>query len=176
MKPTLLVSALLLSLPAFAQAEPEKVPEAAAESPSVKEATQVLTQYLTAVKAKKWADAKKLVHAKTLANIAERKKRLGKEDHAMAPWALEKTDYWMKDYRLGKAHEGPMGTVLIETSEDNFQVEEKGVAEGDAATYLLGKSGGKWFVVDKQRGGGFSDDSIKIGFKGWFDKVPKKDE
>ena len=94
----------------------------------------------------------------------------------MAPWALEKTDYWMKDYRMGKAHEGPMGTVLIETSEDNFQVEEKGVAEGDAAVYLLGKSGGKWFVVDKIRGGGFSDDSIKIGYKGWFDKAPKKEE
>lgn len=175
MKTSSILAALLFAAPALAD-DAGSDAAASAESPALKEATGVLTTYLTAVKAKKWADAKKLIHPKTLNVIAERKKRLGKEDHAMAPWAAEKTDYWMKEFKIGKAHEGPLGTVLVETTEDNFQVEEKGVAEGDPAVYLLGKTGGKWFVVDKIRGGGFSDDSIKLGFKGWFDKVPKKDE
>lgn len=176
MKTHALLLTLLLSVPALAQSEPPKAEPEAAESPAAKEATEVLKKYLDLVKAKKWADAKKLIHPKTIAAIAERKKRLGKESHAMAPWAAEKTEYWLKDFRLGKAHDGPGGTVVVETSEDNFQVEEKGLAEGDAAAYLLGKTGGKWFVVDKVRGGGFSDDGIKLGYKGWFDKVEKKEE
>jgi hypothetical protein len=175
MKTHALLLTLILSAPALAEGDAPKA-EAPAESPELKEATEVLTKYLDLVKAKKWADAKKLIHPKTMAVIAERKKRLGKESHPMAPWALEKTDYWMKAYKLGKARPGPHGTVVIETSEDNFQVEEKGLAEGDPASYLLGKTGGKWFVVDKVRGGGFSDDGIKLGYKGWFDKVEKKDE
>lgn len=169
---TALLVSVLLAAPALA----EDAAPAAAENPALKDATATLTSYLTAVKAKKWADAKKLIHPKTLTVIAERKKRLGKEDHAMAPWAAEKTEYWMKDFKVGKASEGPLGTVKVEDTEDNFQVEEKGVAEGDPAVYLLGKSGGKWFVVDKIRGGGFSDDSIKIGYKGYFDKVPKAEK
>ncbi len=94
----------------------------------------------------------------------------------MAPWCGREDRVLDEGLQARQAHDGPGGTVVVETSEDNFQVEEKGLAEGDAASYLLGKTGGKWFVVDKKRGGGFSDDGIKLGYKGWFDKVEKKEE
>src|SRR5205085_2637899 len=94
----------------------------------------------------------KYLHPKTLTAIAERKKRLGNEDHPMAPWFYEKTQYYMKTYTVKDAVPGPNDTWIIETSEDNFQVEEKGISEGDMATYLVGKTGGKWTVVDKKRG------------------------
>ncbi len=148
--------------------------EAASESADVKAARQLLTKYLDAVKAKKWAEAKKLLHPDTLKAIAERKKRLGQEDHPMAPWYHEKTSYYLKAYRLTDAREAANGTVVVETSEDNFMVEEKGLAEAEMASYLVGKKGGKWFVVDKKRQETFTDDSIKLGYKGWFDKVEKK--
>jgi hypothetical protein len=148
-------------------------PEADSDSPEAKTAKELVTKYLTAVKAKKWADAKKLLHPKTLEAIAQRKKRLGKEDHPMAPWFHEKTDYWMKDFRVTGATEGPLGTVVVETSEDNFQVQEKGLAPGEMASYLVGKHGGTWYVVDKKRGETFTKDSVRLGYKGWFDKVEK---
>jgi hypothetical protein len=151
--------------PAEKKAPLAEVPEKA------KPAHQVLTDYLQAVKAKKWANAKKLTHPKTLKAIAERKKKLGEERHPMAPWFYEKTEYYLKDFRITDAKAGPEGTWIFETSEDNYQVQEKGLAENDMATYLLGKTGGKWVVVDKKRGVTFTDDSVKYGYKGWFDKV-----
>lgn len=158
---------------AHAQAPDAAAPaaEEAPVSPEVKTATALVTSYLDAVKAKKWAEAKKYLHPKTLAAIAERKKRLGREDHPMAPWYHEKVDAWLKDYRLVDAKPGPGATVIVGVSEDNYQVEDKGVAEGEVGTYLVGKSGGKWYVVDKKRGETFSKDSVKLGYKGWFDKV-----
>lgn len=64
----------------------------------------------------------------------------------------------------------------MQTTEDNYQVEEKGMAEGDKASYLVGKKDGKWYVVDKKHDETFTADSVKIGYKGWFDKVPKAEE
>ena len=150
-------------------------PTAAADldTPEAKAAKELVTAYLNAVKAKKWADAKKLTHPKTIAAIAERKKRLGEEKHPMAPWYHEKVNYWLKDYKLTGAKAGWGGTIIVETSEDNYQVEDKGVAEGELSTYLVGKSGGKWYVVDKKRGETFTKDSVKLGYKGWFDKLEK---
>jgi hypothetical protein len=91
----------------------------------------------------------------------------------MAPWYHEKVDSWLKDFRLGAATPGPLGTVVVQASEDNFQVEDKGLAEGEAAAYLVGLKGGKWFVVDKKRGETFTRDSVRLGYKGWFDEVKK---
>lgn len=164
---------------AFAQGtegpgEAEK-PRADAETPEAKAAKDLVTKYLTAVKARKWADAKKLIHPQTIAAIADRKKRLGKEDHPMAPWAAEKTEYWMKDFKIRGARVGPIGTIIVETTEDNFQVQEKGLAEGDVANYLVGMKDKKLYVVDKKRGEGFPTDSIKIGYKGYFDKFEPKE-
>ncbi len=170
MKKLVLMVALSLSGLAFAD-------EAAAETPEVKGARELVTKYLTAVKAKKWADAKKFLHAKTVEAIAERKKRMGKEDHPMAPWYHEKVDYYLKEFKVVGARQGPTeSTIVVETSEDNYQVEDKGVAEGEKGTYLVGKKDGKWFLVDKKRGEDFTNDSIKLGYKGWFDKVEKKEE
>jgi len=143
------------------------------DSPEAKEAKALLQKYLTAVKAKKWTDAKKWLHPQTLAAIAERKKRMGKEDHPMAPWFHEKVNYWLKDFKLGPASPVALGAYMAETQEDNYQVADKGVAEGEPAAYLLGKKDGKWFVVDKKRNEVFSASSVKLGYKGWFDKVAK---
>jgi hypothetical protein len=178
----LVATALVSSSFVFAQGTegPAATPAAAAatdsDAPEAKEAKALVQKYLTAVKAKKWADAKKFLHPKTLEAIAERKKRMGKEDHPMAPWFHEKVDYWMKDFKLGAASLAPLGTVVVETSEDNFQVEEKGLAEGEVGAYLVGKKDGKWFVVDKKRGETFTKDSVKLGYKGWFDKIEKAPE
>ncbi len=156
-----------------AKPEPAPPPEVPAEA---KEAQEVLTTYLDAVKAKKWNDARKLTHPKTMAAIAQRKKNLGHEDHPMAPWFYEKSQYWLKDWRLTGVNPAFGGTWIFSTSEDNFQVEEKGLSEGDEAHYLVGRTGGKWMVVDKKRGVTFGKDSIRYGYKGWFDEPPAKAE
>lgn len=175
----LLIASALLSAIAFAQGTegPSAGPAASAtpdsDAPEAKEAKALVQKYLVAVKAKKWAEAKKLLHPKTLEAIAERKKRMGKEDHPMAPWFHEKVDYWLKDFKVGSASLGALGTVMVEVSEDNYQVEDKGIAEGEASAYLVGKKDGKWFLVDKKRGEVFTKDSVKLGYKGWFDKVEK---
>ncbi|MDP3232611.1 MAG: hypothetical protein Q8S33_21890 [Myxococcales bacterium] len=173
MKKLAVLVALSLSSLVFAQ---DAAP-AEAESAELKAGKELLTKYLTSVKAKKWADAKKLLHPKTLDSIAERKKRMGKEDHPMAPWFHEKVDYYLKDFKVVGSRQGPTeSTIIVDATEDNFQIEDKGVAEGEKAAYLLGKKDGKWFVVDKKRGEDFTNDSIKIGYKGWFDKIEKKEE
>lgn len=175
----LLLSGFALSSVAFAQgtegpaAEPAAAAAVDSDSAEAKAAKELVQKYLTAVKARKWADAKKFLHPRTLEAIAERKKRLGKEDHPMAPWFHEKVDYWMKDFKVGAASPAPLGTIVVETTEDNFQVEEKGLAEGERGAYLVGKKDGKWFVVDKKRGETFTKDSVKLGYKGWFDKIEK---
>ena len=156
-----------------AEAEPAQIPEEA------KEASEVLTKYLEAVKAKKWKDARALTHPKTLAAIAERKKRLKNEDHPMAPWYYEKDQYYLKAYVVTDVKSGPNDTWIFGTSEDNFQVQEKGIAEGDPATYLVGKTGGKWLVVDKKRGVTFTKDSVRYGYKNYYDAeaaAAKKEE
>jgi hypothetical protein len=170
MKPTLTACsvALALVLPAAAWAQ-----EAPAIPEEAKAAEEVLVRYLNAVKARKWAEAKKLIHPRTLAAIAERKKRLGDEDHPMAPWYYEKAHSFMKDYKIVSATPGPAGTWIFATTEDNFQVEEQGLSEGDEAAYLVGQTGGKWMVVDKKRGVSFTKDSIRYGYKGYFDAEKK---
>ncbi len=155
--------------PAAAPVQKEAAVEA--DSPEAAAAKELVQKYLTVVKAKKWPDAKKLLHPKTLESIAERKKRLGREDHPMAPWYHEKVDYFLKEFRLETVTTGPLDTFVVEASEDNFQVEEKGLAEGEKGAYLVGKKGGKWYVVDKKRGETFTKSSIKLGYKGWFDEL-----
>src|SRR5687768_6988895 len=98
------------------------------QTPETKQAKELVTRYLAAVKAKKWADAKKLLHPDTIKAIAERKKRLGKEDHPMAPWFHEKSSYFLKEFKVGDARSAANGSVIVESSEDNFQVQEKGIS------------------------------------------------
>ncbi|MBK7865167.1 MAG: hypothetical protein IPJ65_42535 [Archangiaceae bacterium] len=172
---TVLFLTALTSTMAFAQGTEAPAEDAA---PKGKEATgaeadaakELVSKYLVAVKAKKWPDAKKMVHPSTITAIAERKKRLGKEDHPMAPQSYEKTEFYLKDFKMKGVTAGPSGTFIVETAEDNFQVQEKGLVEGEMATYLVGKKDGKWWVVDKKRGETFTNDSVKLGYKGYFDK------
>jgi hypothetical protein len=146
------------------------------DTPEAKAAKDVVTKYLNDVKAKKWDAAKKSIHPKTIEAIAERKKRLGKEDHPMAPWYFEKVDHYLKEFKVVGAKNAPIGTIVVETREDNFRVEEKGIAHDEMAAYLVGKKDGKWFIADKKRLESFPNDSVKIGYKGYFDKVEKKTE
>ena len=180
MRHVLFALSILSCVPALAQGTEgpagEAQPEATADTPEARAAKDLVTKYLTAIKAKKWADAKKFIHPQTMIVIADHKKRLGKEDHAMAPWGAEKTEYYLKEFKVTGARLAPLGTVIVEISEDNFQVEEKGVALGDVASYLVGTKDKKLYVVDKKRGEGFPADSIKIGYKGYFDRVEKAPE
>ena len=174
--PWLLVLASSLALAQGTTGPGSDDPKAAVENldtPDAKAAKALVAKYLNAVKAKKWADAKKFIHPETTKNIAERKKRLGKEDHPMAPWFYEKTDHYLKEFKVVGAKAAPLGTIVVETAEDNFRVEEKGMAEGEMASYLVGRKEGVWYVVDKKHLETFPADSVKIGYKGYFDKVQK---
>jgi len=163
------LSAAIVLTSSQARAELSSDTEAAA-------AKEVLTRYLTAVKGKKYAEAKKLTHPKTLESIAQRLQRLKREDHPMAPWALAKTDSYLMQFSVENVTPSANKTWVVETKEDTFQVQDKGVAEGEMASYLVGKSGGRLYVVDKKRQETFNPTSIKIGYKGYFDPVPPTKE
>ncbi len=137
----------------------------------------LLTRYLDAVKGKQWGEAKPLVHPKTLAAIAERKKRLGREEHPMAPWHDEKGHYYLNAYRIVGTRFAA-GAFVLDVAEDNYQVAKRVVVEGEPAAYLVGKFRGKWYVVDKKRGETFSDEAIKLGYRDYFDKLqfPREEE
>ncbi len=168
--------------PLTAIAQDASVPAARphSEKPGAREmkiVDNLLSRYLDAVKAKRWSEAKLLVHPKTLAVIAERKKRLGREEHPMAPWYYEKSLYYLKACRIAGTRYAS-GAFVVDVMEDNYQVPERVVAEGEAAAYLVGKFRGKWYVVDKKRGETFSDASVKVGYPDYFDKLqfPREEE
>ena len=135
----------------------------------------LLTRYLDAVKAKHWGEAKQLVHPKTLAVMAEQKKRLGREEHPMAPWHYE-GEYYLKAYQIVGTRFAA-GAFVLTVAEENYHVAESVVVQEQAA-YLLGKYRGKWYVVDKKRGKSFTDESIKLDYPGYFDKLqfPREEE
>src|SRR5256885_956623 len=108
-----LTSALALAQGTEAPAEEAAPKGAEATGPEADAAKDLVTKYLTAVKAKKWADAKKFVHPQTVIAIAERKKRLGKEDHPMAPQAYEKAEFYLKDFKVKGVTKGPAGTFIV---------------------------------------------------------------
>ncbi len=142
-----------------------------AEKATAKEASAVLTQYLDLVKAKRWDKVKTLTHPLTLKSIESTKKRLGKEQHSMAPWFWAKSSFYLTSYKIQDAMPAAGGTVVVRTIEDSFQVEEKGELAGEKAAYLLGKKDGKWYVVDKKNeADGFTKDAIKFGYPNYFDK------
>ena len=151
--------------------------QAVEREPDIAQAEVVLLRYLRAVQARKWPEAKKYIHPDTLKVIAERKRRLGEEDHPLAPWYQEKGAYVMKAFVVVSAQAAILGTVLVETQEDNFQIVEKGMAEAEMASYLMGRKQGRWYVVDKKRGERFSSDSIRWGYRKYLDAPdPSPDE
>ena len=92
----------------------------------------------------------------------------------MAPWYWAKTSFYLTKYTIQDVSPALEGTVVARTLEDSFQVQEKGELSGEKAAYLLGRSGGKWYVVDKKsEADGFTKDAIKFGYPNYFDKVAK---
>ncbi len=135
------------------------------------QAKATLVKYLNAVKAKKWKDARQDIHPLTLKLIEQVKKRLGEERHSMAPWYWAKSSFYMTNYKITDLTSAAHGTVVAQTLEDSFQVEEKGELQGEKAAYLLGKQGGRWYVVDKKNeADGFTPDSLKYGYPKYFDE------
>jgi hypothetical protein len=123
------------------------------------------------VKAKRWNDARREIHPLTLKLIEQVKKRLGEERHSMAPWYWAKGSFYMTKYQIVDLTSAAHGTVVAQTLEDSFQIEEKGELQGEKAAFLLGRKGGRWYVVDKKNeADGFTPDSLKYGYPKYFDE------
>ncbi|HEY0839845.1 MAG TPA: hypothetical protein VGD74_06640 [Vulgatibacter sp.] len=136
------------------------------------EACKVIGAYLDLWKQQKWAEVRKVIHPKTLEQIATKKKNIGVERDSMAPWYWAKETFLLTDWKLESVEDAAMGTVVIHTEEQSYRVEEDGMEEGEKNAYIAGKLGGKWYVVDRRSGGGgFDKTSIKVGMKGYFDPV-----
>lgn len=134
------------------------------------EACKVVGAYLDLWKQQKWAEVRKLIHPKTLEEIATVKSNIKVERHRMAPWYWAKEVYLLTEWEIESVEDGELGTVVINTKEDSYRVEEDGIEKGESNSYLAGKFGGKWYVTDRRGGGGgFDKASITVGKKGFFD-------
>jgi hypothetical protein len=142
----------------------------AATPPEAADAKKVLGDYLEQVKKKKYDAAKKLVHPKTLELIATQKKKSPNFQNPMDPAAWAKADFYLTDFTIGDPAGLPLGTIQFSVKELNYRVQEKGVdGDPETNTYLLGKSGGRWLVVDKRNNNTFDAKSVKRDYKGYFD-------
>jgi hypothetical protein len=87
----------------------------------------------------------------------------------MAPWYWV-TTFYLKDYKIEEINAAVHGDVAAVT-ENNYQVQEKGDFEGEKSAYLVGKYQGHWYVIDKKsEADGFTVESLKYGYPGYFDK------
>ena len=87
----------------------------------------------------------------------------------MAPWYWLNT-FYLKGYKIEEINAAIHGDVAAVT-ENNYQVEEKGDYEGERSAYLVGKYQGRWYVIDKKsEADGFTVESLKYGYPGYFDK------
>jgi len=179
----LVIALSLLTGPALGQDQADK------PDPDLEGAKSVLKQYLdTLVKgaegkkpkpadvAKKLQTAKKFIHPKTLELVAAQEKK-GQVSAPMAVWFHANKDYWLQEVEVGEARKSALGTVVIETREKNWRVEESGEdGEAEADSYLLAKAGGKWVVVDKRRNETFNDAAIKAGYRDYLEAEKKEPE
>jgi len=154
------------------EAKPEAAKPAEPEKPADKgaaAATQVVSDYLGAVKAKKWDAAKKFLHPKTLAAIAEIKKRRGVEDHELAPWAKLGEQY-MTAFETAEPVANAKGAYVVPSTESVFSVEDKGTEDGVKAEYLVLSLHGKSYVAARRLGENeFDAKLLPTVYKGWFD-------
>jgi hypothetical protein len=140
------------------------------ESPDVFLAKATLQQYLSRVVRKDWDAARRLTHPKTMAVIAQLKRRTGTERHNLAPWAA--ADAQLKTFTFAGTRQVAPGIVLVQAGEDTWHTEEQGMSVNDPAVYLLMKSRGGFLVVDKKAGVELSDvtdRSIQVGYPGYLD-------
>jgi hypothetical protein len=150
----MLTAMMLMASMATSQVNPDQ--ESAAgiqsmlneESPDVFLAKATLQQYLSRVVRKDWDGAKRLTHPKTLAAIAQQKKRTGLEVHGLAPWAnRERT---LKTFRFTESRQIAPGVVAVQVGEDNLRREGNTMSANDPATYILFKSRGAFLIADKK--------------------------
>ncbi len=140
------------------------------ESPDVFLAKATLQQYLSRVVRRDWSAARLLTHPKTLAAIAQVKKRTGSERHHLAPWA--EPDAQLKTFRFAGAREVSPGVVLVEVGEDTWRRDDDAMSVDVPSVYLLFKSRGGFLVADKKVGIGLrdvSDRAVRLGFAGYLD-------
>ncbi len=178
----LAVFVLLAPLRAPAQAPGEPDLDLGKENPAdsvdndvdVAAAKKALGRYLDAVVAKKWDEAKKLIHPATLELLAQQKKRLHREAHELAAWARA-GEVRLTKWKIASARRSELGPVVVATREDHFHVEEKGTSEDDAAAYLVVKKNGLWLVADRKADlDDITDDAIKIGYPGLLEPQAEK--
>lgn len=194
MRKTLLLLALVAPALTPAQDAPPAAPasakaaEPAPDSPAIAAAKKAVAEYLDAVKkaaprppkgkAKKaavnekaYAPVKKLTAPKTLEALEAELKRTKELHSSMAPWAWAREDFFLVSYEIAGARQAPKGAVIVNTREKDYRIEEGGEdGEPESDSYLVAPVGGKWLVVDKHTNGGFSDDSVSIGYTGYWDQ------
>ena len=141
------------------------------ESPDVFLAKATLQQYLSRVVRQDWDGVRRLTHPKTLAAIAQLKRRTGAERHNLAPWANH--DAQLKTFRFTGVRQVSPGVVLLQVGEDSYRPEEQGMSVDDSAVYYLFKSRGGFLVADKKLGidvHEVNDRSVRIGYPGYLDQ------
>ena len=150
----MLTALLLMATMATTQAGLDKESDSgipsmfAEETPDVFLAKATLQQYLSRVVRKDWDGAKRLTHPKTLAAIAQIKKRTGSETHDLAPWANRDTQ--LKTFRFVESRQISPGVVALQVGEDNLHREGNRMSTDEPAVYLLFKSRGGFLIGDKK--------------------------
>jgi hypothetical protein len=140
------------------------------ESPDVFLAKATLQQYLSRVVRKDWDGAKRLTHPKTLAAIAQVKKRTGQETHGLAPWANREVQ--LKTFRFVESKQIAPGVVAVQVGEDNLHREGNAMSSNDPATYILFKSRGAFLIGDKKDSvevAEVSDESVRSTYPNFVD-------
>jgi hypothetical protein len=132
-------------------------------------AKAAVQEYLTAVKAKKWDNVRKLTHPVTIVRIADIKKRKRVEDDEMAPWAKEK-ESWLNEFKLGEPMPSAKGAIAVPSTEQIYSVEDNGVEDGVKVEYLVIPVAGKWWVTDRRIGENeFPASTLAASYKGYFE-------
>jgi hypothetical protein len=129
-----------------------------------------LQQYLSRVVRKDWDGARRLTHPKTLAAIAQIKKRTGNETHELAPWANR--DVQLKTFRFTESRQIAPGVVSLQVGEDNLYRESNRMTSDEPAVYILFKSRGGFLIGDKKVSAEISevtDQSVRATYPGFVD-------
>jgi hypothetical protein len=127
-----------------------------------------LQQYLSRVVRKDWDGAKRLTHPKTLAAIAQIKKRTGSETHDLAPWANKETQ--LKTFRFVESRQIAPGVVSLQVGEDNVRGGE--MRKDEPVVYILFKSRGGFLIGDKRPGAEIAEvtaESARTAYNGFVD-------
>jgi len=183
MRPGALVLATILTLSAGlahaqagrvvdteAPAEPAAAPAAATpEDEAVAGAREALTEAMGFYEKAKWKEFKTRIHPYTAKVMEERKTRTKRDDHNLSFWTHIK-EWKIKTWDVTTVEAGPRGSAVVQTREDHFLVEEKGLDENKEVEWLLvkgtdPKDKNRWLILDRKNGtGNFSGTSVEKGY------------